>query len=113
MIRTLVLACVVALAPTSRASEAPKKVKVAAVQCSSDLGEVEANRKKLTALVEEAAQHGAKIIVLPEAAITGYLSQDLKTNWRVAGRPMDRAFADSKDPLTAAEAVPGPSTKHF
>jgi predicted amidohydrolase len=91
----------------------PATVKVAAIQCSSDLGEVETNRKKLTALVEEAAQHGAKIIVLPEAAITGYLSQDLKTNWRVGGRPMDRAFAGSKDPLTAAEPVPGPSTKHF
>jgi hypothetical protein len=32
----------------------PKTVKVAAVQCSSDLGQVRANRKKLTAFVEDA-----------------------------------------------------------
>jgi predicted amidohydrolase len=95
--------------PTTR----PATVKVAAVQCSSDLGAVEANRQKLTKLCEEAAGNGAKIIVLPEAAITGYLSQDLKTNWRVGQLPMERAFGASRDPITAAESVPGPSTKHF
>ncbi len=66
-------------------ADRPQTVKVAAVQCSSILGDVEGNRKKLTALVSEAAGEGAKIIVLPEAAITGYLSQDLKTNWRTQG----------------------------
>ena len=91
----------------------PPTVKVAAVQCSSDLGAVEANRKKLTALVEQAAEAGAKIIVLPETAVTGYLSQDLRTNWRRPGWPMDRAFARGKDPLPFAETVPGPSTDHF
>jgi predicted amidohydrolase len=90
----------------------PKSVKVAAVQCSSDLGEVEANRKKLTSLVEEAAGQGAKIIVLPEAAVTGYLSQDLRTNWRLKGWPIDKVF-EGKDPLPFAESVPGPSTDHF
>ena len=55
----------------------PMTVKVAAVQCSSELGDVEGNRRKLTALVEEAAKEGAKIIVLPETSVTGYLSQDL------------------------------------
>lgn len=97
------------VAPATR----PAVVKVAAVQCSSNLGDVEGNRKKLTALVEEAAAHGAKIIVLPEAAITGYLSQDLKTNWRVPGRPMELAFANGKDPAPFAETVPGPSAEAF
>ena len=73
-----------AQAPATR----PATVQVAAVQCPSDLGDVAANRIRLTALVEQAAAHGAKIIVLPEASITGYLSQDLKTNWHVAGKPM-------------------------
>jgi predicted amidohydrolase len=95
------------------ASDRPATVKVAAIQCSSDLGAVEANRQKLTALVEEAAAAGAKIIVLPETAVTGYLSQDLQTNWRKPGRPMNPAFPRSVDPITAAEAVPGPSTTHF
>src|ERR1044071_2007751 len=90
----------------------PLNVKVAAIQCSSDLGAVEANRNKLTALIEEAAQNSARIIVLPEAAITGYLSQDLKTNWHVKDLPLEAAFA-GKDPAPFAETVPGPSTAHF
>src|SRR5262245_59576485 len=90
----------------------PQTVKVAAVQCSSGLGDVEANRKKLTTLVEEAAGEGAKIIVLPETAVTGYLSQDLRTNWQLKGWPLEKAF-QGKDPLPFAEPVPGPSTRHF
>jgi predicted amidohydrolase len=98
---------------TLAATTRPATVKVAAVQCSSELGAVDANRKKLTKLVEEAAAHGAKIIVLPEAAVTGYLSQDLTNNWRAGRMPMAPAFHDSKDPITAAESVPGRSTTHF
>src|SRR3954466_16227725 len=94
------------------AAEPPKTVKVAAIQCSSDLGDINGNRRKLTKLIEEAAGNGAKIIVLPEAAITGYLSQDLKTNWRIPGWPIEAAFA-GKDPAGFAEPVPGPSTEHF
>lgn len=89
-----------------------KTVRVAAVQCSSDLGAVEANRAKLAGLAEEAARQGAKIIVLPETAVTGYLSQDLKTNWHLPGWPLERTFR-GKDPLPTAEPVPGPSTDFF
>jgi len=63
-------------------------------------------------LVREAAGEGAKIVVLPEAAITGYLSQDLATNWQRAGWPIEPVF-QGKDPLPFAEAVPGPSTQQF
>jgi predicted amidohydrolase len=94
------------------AKPAAAKVKVAAIQCSSDFGAIEKNRDKLTQLVREAAASGAKIIVLPEAAITGYVSQDLRENWHVRGRPLEAAFR-GHDPLTAAETVPGPSTEHF
>jgi predicted amidohydrolase len=92
--------------------EKPLEVNVAAIQCSSDLGEVDANTRKLTTLVCQAAKSGAKIVVLPETSITGYRSQDLKTNWHVAGRPIRPAF-QGKDPAEFAEIVPGPSTKHF
>ena len=87
-------------------------VKVAAIQCSSVLGDVEGNRRKITALVEEAAAQGAKIVVLPEAAITGYLSQDLRTDWHLSGWPIEPGV-EGKDPTPFAEPVPGPSTRHF
>lgn len=90
----------------------PQTVRVAAVQCSSDLGDVAANTRKLTDLVRQAADNGAKIVVLPEASITGYLSQDGKTNWHVEGRPLEKEYT-GKDPAGFAEAVPGPSTRHF
>ena len=90
----------------------PLTVKVAAVQCPSDLGDVKGNTERLTKLVEEAAANGAKIVVLPEAAVTGYLSQDLKTNWHLKGWPIEAAFV-GKDPDKFAETVPGPSTDHF
>jgi predicted amidohydrolase len=110
-------AALVTLAAAASASAAadpapPKTVKVAAVQCSSEMGDVPANTKKLTALVKEAAENGARIVVLPEASITGYLSQDLKTNWHVKDWPIEKHFA-GLDPAKAAEPVPGPSTKHF
>jgi predicted amidohydrolase len=96
----------------SAAVQGKPAVKVAAIQCSADFGDVDANRRKLTALVREAAAGGAKIIVLPEAAVTGYVSQDLHHNWHVAGRPLERPFV-GRDPGDAAETVPGPSTDHF
>ena len=99
--------------PVPEASlDKPLTVKVAAIQCSSTLGDVAGNTRKLTALVEEAAAHGAKMIVLPEAAITGYLSQDLRTNWHVPGKPIEVKFR-GKDPRGFAETVPGASTKRF
>src|SRR4051812_11749035 len=112
-LRVLLAAMMIgAFAGAARAADKPQTVKVACVQCSSDLGDVAGNTKKLTALVEEAAKNGAKIIVLPEAAITGYLSQDLKTNWQLKGRPIEKGFV-GKDPAGFAEGVPGRSTDHF
>ena len=90
----------------------PMTVKVAAVQCSADFGDVAANTKKLTGLVRSAASQGAKIVVLPEVALTGYLSQDGKTNWHLAGRPLEKEYV-GKDPAGYAETVPGASTRHF
>lgn len=94
------------------AADPPATVKVAAVQCSSDLGDTAGNTKKLTKLVKEAAKNGAKIVVLPETSITGYLSQDLKTNWHLKGWPIEKQFA-GKDPAAHAETMDGQSVKHF
>jgi predicted amidohydrolase len=101
-----------ALPALACATPRPLSVKVAAVQCPSEMGDVEANRARLTRLVREAAANGAKIVVLPEAAITGYLSQDLALTWYVPGKPLDPVF-NGLHPERAAEPVPGASTDHF
>jgi len=73
---------------------------------------VEKNRTKLMGLVQEAAKGGAKIVVLPEASITGYLSQDLRFNWQLKGWPIEKGLT-GVDPEPFAEPIPGPSTKAF
>ena len=87
-------------------------IKVAAVQCSADFGEVEENRQKLARLVHETANGGAKLVVLPELAIHGNVSQDMRYVWHLPGRPIDPALR-GRDPLSFAETVPGISTDHF
>ena len=55
--------------------------------------------QKLTKLIREAAAHGAKIVVLPEAAITGYLSQDGTTNGHVSRSPQtEEVWAHGRTP---------------
>jgi len=88
-------------------------VRVASVQFPSRMGHIEYNRNGLAKLCEQAAANGAKIIVLPETCITGYLSQDIKINWRVPGFPMSTKFEESLDPTEYAETCPGPSTEFF
>jgi predicted amidohydrolase len=94
------------------AGRAKKMVKVAAVQCPSDLGEIGANTRRLSKLVETAAASGAKFVVLPETSISGYVSQDMRTNWQLPGWPIEKVFA-SQDPRPFAQTVPGPATDHF
>ena len=61
----------------------PKTVRVAAVQFISQWAKPAENRKALEPLVREAASNGAKIVVLPETAIPGYMSHDIRTTWQV------------------------------
>ena len=89
-----------------------RTVRVAAIQCCSKFGDPIANRARITRLVRRAAAGGAKIVVLPEAAITGYLSADLKKTWQVGKRPASVELT-GVDPKDAAEAVPGESTAVF
>eukprot|EP00035_Acanthoeca_spectabilis_P026750 m.464070 g.464070 ORF g.464070 m.464070 type:complete len:345 (-) comp23301_c0_seq1:64-1098(-) len=99
------------------AAPPPPTVMVASLQASSDLGKVEENTAKFIGLAEEAAAAGAKIIVLPETAITGYLSQDLTTNWIIPSRKRrglkNYSYTGEMDPALHAETVPGPSTRRF
>ncbi len=69
--------------------------RVAAIQYEPTLGEKEKNVARLLQLVEDAATHGAKLIVLPEIATTGYCWQS-----RMEIAPY-------------VEPIPGPTTDRF
>ncbi len=58
----------------------------AACQIDPKLGEVEANLERIGRAVEEAAAAGARFIVLPEAAVTGYAFASLSEAMPVARR---------------------------
>ena len=49
-----------------------RTVRVAAVQMSAKLGDIQANLNHANAFVEQAAQKGAQLVVLPELAACGY-----------------------------------------
>ena len=68
---------------------------VAALQFEPVFGAKDENIARLCALVEEAAGHGARVIVMPEMAVTGYC-------WR------DRA-----EIAPLVETIPGPTTRLF
>ncbi len=68
-------------------------VRVAAVQMEPKLGEVEANLRSILAKLREAAGGGARLVVFPECALTGY------------------GFETRDEALDHAEPIPGPSTR--
>ena len=84
------------------------KVKVAAIQCFSKMGAVDENRKRLTSLIKDAAGNGAKIIVLPEAAVSGYMDPLNDITW-TRNKPIERELL-VKD---VAESVNGDLVKYF
>ena len=68
------------------------------------------NRSELAGLIRTAARNGAKIVVLPEAAIPAYMSPDLRLTWQVSPRPVT-AGLQGVSPEAVAETVPGESTR--
>jgi len=89
-----------------------KTVRVAAVQFISEMGRPEQNRRRLAGYVRQAAKNGARIVVLPEAAITGYMSHDIQTTWQVGSRKVSDGLRGIS-PENVAETVPGRSTRAF
>ncbi len=71
------------------------RYRVAAIQFEPALGEKEQNIQQLLRLVEEAIEHNARLIVLPEMATTGY------------------CWIDRAEIAPYVEPVPGPSTDRF
>nr|WP_278342907.1 nitrilase-related carbon-nitrogen hydrolase [Parageobacillus thermoglucosidasius] len=72
-----------------------ESVKVAAVQFESRLGDLEGNRHRMLELAEEAAENGAKLIVFPEMATSGYI------------------FENRQEIAPYVEPIPGPTTELF
>src|SRR5215467_13375596 len=71
------------------------KYRVAAIQYEPALGQKEKNVGDLLRLVEEAAQQGARLVVLPEMATTGY------------------CWDDRAEIAPHVEPIPGPTTERF
>ena len=68
-------------------------VRVATVHFAPVLGDVAANRKRVVELTEEAARHGAKIVVHTEMATSGY------------------SFFSRREIAAVAETIPGGTTR--
>jgi predicted amidohydrolase len=89
-----------------------KTVRVAAIQFISRWAKPEENRKGLEGLIREAAQGGAKIVVLPETAIPAYMSHDIRLTWQAPKGKVTEGL-QGVSPESVAETVPGPSTQAF
>lgn len=71
---------------------ASESVRVAAVQMDPKIGENRANLATILARLDEAAAEGARLVVFPECALSGY------------------GFEDKAEALRFAETIPGPAT---
>ncbi len=91
---------------TNPSIQTPETVRVAAIQCASEMGKTAENIHNITNLVKKAASMGARIIVLPECAIQGYLDPETWTSWSATG-------PGKRDVQRIAEAIPGPITDLF
>ena len=100
------LSCMAAilLAGISVATQEPDTVRVAAVQCPSRMGKTSENLANIATLVRKAASQGAKIVVLPECSVQGYMDPTTWTAW-------SKASEDTMSVRSVAEAIPGPSTR--
>src|SRR5713226_8502386 len=67
--------------------------KIAGVQMNCHLGDKRRNLDLIQAKLREAAEQGARLVIFPECALTGY------------------AFENKEEAWPFAESVPGPSTE--
>jgi predicted amidohydrolase len=108
----VVVAIVGNLPAAAGADQSDSTVRVAAVQFISLWAKPAENRAAIEPLVREAAKNGAKIVVLPETAVTAYMSHDIRLTWRVDGWQLTRGL-QGVSPKEHAETVPGDSTRVF
>ena len=84
-------------------SSATRPLRVAAVQMSAKLGEVEANCAAAERLVREAFAEGARWVVLPEFFTS---AMAFHPSLLAAARPADGAAREQNAPPQPAEEVP-------
>lgn len=106
MRKCAVIVCLLCAHAASAAETASGTVRVAAIQCPSVMGKTADNVRNMTNLVRQAAARGAKIVVLPECGVQGYVDPITWTSWSTSNVG---ELAVSK----VAEPVPGPSTALF
>jgi len=68
------------------------QVKVAAAQMDPKLGKLDANLDKVLSMIDMAAADGARLVVFPECALTGYM------------------FTSAEEADSVVETIPGPSS---
>ena len=78
-------------------------VRVAAIQCPSIMGKTKDNLRNIRDLTLQAAAKGAKIVVLPECAVQGYMDPETWTCW-------SKTENGSNAVQNIAEKIPGLST---
>ena len=76
---------------------------VAAVEFNPEIFEFDRNVQRACQVIEEAATQGARLIVLPEAALSGYIYRDLAQFLPY----MDEVPGRGTDAIAAVTAKPG------
>ncbi len=69
----------------------PAPIRVAGVQMNVDLGDPSANLRRMKTRLAEAADAGARLVIFPECAITGY------------------CFESREEAMACAQPIPGPA----
>lgn len=69
------------------------KLKIACVQMDVAIGDVESNQRKILQRTSEAAEQGARLVIFPECALTGYCFESLDEAAQFA-QPIDGPFSE-------------------
>lgn len=112
--RRRTLTGITALSIPSTADAAPESVRVALLHLAPQPGALEINRRAIESATLRAAEHGARVIVTPELALSGYGFRDrIGTAWIAAQQAETIAWAGALSRRAAAfvllgmpEAVP-------
>jgi len=75
-------------------------MRLALAQINTVVGDLDGNRDRIVARIEEARSAGADLVLLPELAVTGYPPEDLLLRpgfVRAAARTLDEVAAEARD----------------